>query len=122
MLDSIGDGVIATDTNGLITHMNPVAVNLTGYSLEEAIGKNLEQVFNIVNQDTEATVENPVSKVINTGKIVELANHTILISKNGKKSNIADSAAPIKQDNEIRGVVLVFRDVTEQYALQKRSL
>ncbi|MCA1759802.1 MAG: PAS domain S-box protein, partial [Bacteroidales bacterium] len=119
-LDSIGDAVIATDTKGRITRMNPVAAELTGWSLEEANNEKLENVFNIENAQTGDKVENPVSKVLKTGGLVGLANHTKLISKNGKEFQIADSAAPIKNDEgAIIGVVLVFRDVTEEYNVQQ---
>jgi len=119
-LDSIGDAVIATDTNHKIVRMNPIAEQLTGWSTEKALGKPLLQVFNIINAVTGQTAENPVNKVLKTGKIVGLANHTLLISRNGKKAQIADSAAPIHdKDGETIGVVLVFRDVTEEYRIRE---
>jgi PAS domain S-box-containing protein len=114
-LKSIGDAVIATDVNGLVTFMNSVAENLTGFSLSEADGKPLEMVFNIINEFTREKTEHPVAKVIREGVTVGLANHTLLISKNGKEIPIDDSASPIKDDkNNISGVVLVFRDITER--------
>jgi PAS domain S-box-containing protein len=115
-LNSIGDGVIATDLNGLVVNMNPIAEKLCGWSLIDATGKPLTEVFNIANANTLETVINPVKKVLENGKIVGLANHTVLISKNGTEYQISDSAAPIKnKDGKISGVVLVFSDVTEKY-------
>lgn len=119
-LKSIGDAVISTDIQGLITRMNPVAEELCGYTFSEAQGKSLNEVFKIINADTRETVENPLTIVLKTGNIVGLANHTILISKEGKEYQIADSAAPIKNDRgEILGTIIVFSDVTEKYTAQK---
>ncbi len=119
-LNSIGDAVIATDTKGFITSINPVAEKLTGWNVKAAPGTALTEVFNIVNAETRESIENPVKKVLEDGQIIGLANHTVLISREGKEYQIADSAAPIV-DNEgtITGVVLVFRDVTEEYKIQK---
>ncbi len=117
ILNSIGDGVIATDTNGKITGMNSVAEHMTGYSEDEAIGMKLEEVFKIFSAISKKPVENPVRKVLENGQIVGLANHTELIAKDGRVFQIADSAAPIKYEDEIYGVVLVFSDVTENYAM-----
>lgn len=112
---SIGDAVICTDEKGKITQMNVVAENLTGWRFSEAKNKNLEEVFRIINEFTREKVENPVEKVLFEGSIVGLANHTLLISKNGKEIPIADSGAPIKnKNNQIIGVVLVFRDQAEE--------
>ena len=112
-LASIGDGVIATDTEGRITQLNPVAESLTGWTTAEALGQPLDTVFHIVNEDTRQPVENPVTKALAEGVIVELANHTILIAKDGTERPIDDSAAPIRcKAGEIVGGVLVFRDVT----------
>lgn len=120
-LQSIGDAVITTDIVGKITNMNYVAEELTGYKCEEAVGVMLTDVFNIVNSNTRAKVENPVERVIREGEIIGLANHTVLISRNGREYQIADSAAPIKERNgDIFGVVLVFRDQTEEYNSQMR--
>lgn len=114
-LKSIGDGVIATDISGRITIMNGIAEKLTGWTLEEAEGKEFSTVFHIVNEMTGEVCENPVQKVITSGEIVELVNHTMLISRDGRKFIIADSAAPIKDRvGQITGVVLVFRDMTER--------
>jgi PAS domain S-box-containing protein len=119
-LYSIGDGVISTDEVGNVTQMNHVAENLTGYCEPEAIGKPLDDVFKIINEITRNTVENPVHKVLKEGKIVGLANHTLLISKNGVEIPIADSGAPIIGPNsEITGVVLVFSDQTFERNAQK---
>jgi len=113
-LSSIGDAVIATDMNGAVTFMNSVAQSLTGWSLEEAQGKSMDLVFDIVNKETRRPVENPVKKVFREGKIVGLADHTLLLSKNGKEFEIEDSAAPIVTDTGGSiGVVLVFRDITD---------
>jgi len=117
---SIGDAVITTDTSGDVELMNIVAEKLTGWQNKEAKGKPLTNIFKIVNDTTREIVENPVSQVLKNGKISELTNHTILISKDGTEFQIADSAAPIKDtDNKISGVVLVFRNVTEEYQMRK---
>jgi PAS domain S-box-containing protein len=120
-LHSIGDGVISTDINGLIVNMNPIAEKLCGWDFADAAGNPLTEVFNIINSETKETVADPVKKVLQSGEIVGLANHTVLISKNGNEYQIADSAAPIKNKNgEISGVVLVFSDVTEKYVVQNQ--
>jgi PAS domain S-box-containing protein len=114
-LRSIGDAVIATDATGNITFMNPVAERLTGWSIEEARGQALAVVFPIFNEETHAPVENPVQKVIREGVVVGLANHTVLRRRDGSEIPIDDSAAPIRiTPNTIEGVVLVFRDVSEE--------
>src|SRR6266849_6138536 len=114
-LSSIGDAVIATDMNGAVTFMNSVAQSLTGWSQAEATGKSMDLVFDIVNKETRRPVENPVKKVFREGKVVGLADHTLLLSKDGKEFDIEDSAAPILTDTgEGFGVVLVFRDITER--------
>ena len=118
-LTSIGDAVIATDPNGLITLMNPVAERLTDWKSEEAVGKPLTEVFRIVNQETREVVENPVEKVLRLNGVVGLANHTVLISKGGQDFAIDDSGAPIRDSKgKIIGIVLIFRDVTQQRALE----
>ncbi len=114
-LKSIGDAVIATDAEGAITFMNEVAEGLTRWTLEEARGRPLAEVFRIINEQTRDVVESPVDKVIREGKIVGMANHTILIARDGSEIAIDDSGAPIfNGENELVGVVLVFRDVTEK--------
>ena len=96
-LNSIGDAVISTDIDGNIIRMNPVAENLCGWSTGEAKGKSLQEVFYIVHAETGKTAEDPVAKVLETGSITGLANHTMLISKDGTEYQIADSAAPIRR-------------------------
>ncbi len=114
-LQSIGDAVITTDQTGHVTWLNPVAEHMTGWSVEEAQGQPLTRVFNIINEETRAPTENPVQLCLQRGKVVGLANHTVLISRDGQEFGIEDSAAPIRSDaDEILGVVLVFHDVTEQ--------
>ncbi len=118
---SVGDGVISVDTNGKVLIMNKISENLTGWTQEEAFGKPMEEVFNIINEFTRERCENPVKKVLATGNIIELANHTILISKDGIERPIEDSAAPIKDEQgNIFGVVLVFRDFTEKKEKQEQ--
>ncbi len=119
-LHSIGDGVISTDENGLIVQMNPVAETMCGWTLAEAKGKSFAEVFRIINSESREPSVDPVEFVIEKGLTVELANHTVLISKDGTEYQIADSAAPIKnKDGKILGVVLVFSDVTEKYKVQQ---
>ncbi|MBI5675929.1 MAG: PAS domain S-box protein [Nitrospirae bacterium] len=119
-LRSIGDAVIATDTEGKVIFMNPVAMELTGWSEGEAIGMDVEEVFNIVNEATGEKLACPARKVLTHGKIEGRANHTILISRNGKKIHIDDSGAPIRdEDGGIAGVVMVFRDITERMNARK---
>ena len=119
-LNSIGDGVISTDEQGRIQMMNPVAQMLTGWNIGDAKGKPLENVFKISNAFTGEIVENPVTKVLKFGEIVGLANHTVLTARNGDEYQIADSGAPIKDESgNVRGVVLVFRDVTEKYMIEE---
>ncbi|MDO8909341.1 MAG: CHASE domain-containing protein [Pseudohongiella sp.] len=114
-LNSIGDAVMTTDANGLVTGLNPVAEELTGWSDASARGRPVAEVFNIINEQTRVAAEVPVARVLETGKIQGLANHTVLISRGGTERAIADSAAPISgSDGAIRGVVLVFRDVSAE--------
>ncbi len=119
-LSSVGDAVIATDTAGKITFMNNVAEKLTGWTLTEASKKPLKTIFHIVNEQTRSEVANPVTRVLKEGVTVGLANHTVLITKDGKEVPIDDSGAPIKRkDGEISGVVLIFRDITERKKAEK---
>jgi PAS domain S-box-containing protein len=119
-LASVGDGVIATDMVGKIIFMNPVAEALTGWTLQESANKPIAEVFNIINEQTREKVDNPVAKVIEKGIIVGLANHTILIRKDGAEFAIGDSGAPIKTDGgQITGAVLVFRDISEEKKVQE---
>jgi PAS domain S-box-containing protein len=118
-LQSIGDGVITTDTDGRIVLMNRVAQNLTGWSEQAAFGKPLPEVFRIIHEKTGERCDNPVEKTLKTGEIIELSNDTLLIAKDGGERIIADSGAPIRdKNNRLLGVVLVFRDVTEKQHLE----
>ncbi len=120
VLHSIGDGVIATDKDGKVIFINPVAEKLTGWNQDDAKGRDLEEVFNIINEETEEKAENPAMKVIKEGVILNLANHTMLISKDNNKIAIDDSAAPIRNSKEeITGVVLVFHDITNRRRMEK---
>lgn len=120
-LKSIGDAVIATDINGNITLMNGVSEQLTEWKNDLAKGKHLDQVLNIINENSGEKCESPVDRVLKSGKIVELANHTVLISRNGKRYIIEDSAAPIKDETgKTMGVVLVFRDMTEKNRMTEK--
>jgi PAS domain S-box-containing protein len=119
-LMSVGDAIISTDIAGRVEMINPVAEALTGWQREEAFGKPLEQVFRILNEDTRETVENPAAKVLREGIIIGLANHTLLVARDGSERPIADSAAPIRsEDRVITGVVLVFRDQSHERASQR---
>jgi PAS domain S-box-containing protein len=114
-LASIGDAVITTDTDGRVTYLNAVAEQLTGWGLNEAKAKPLEKVFAILNEETLRPVENPVEKVLRDGSVVGLANHTVLVAKDGTLRPIDDSAAPIRDSSgQVIGVVMVFRAVTAQ--------
>ncbi len=118
-LNSIGDGVIATDTAGQVTYLNPIAEGLTGWARGEAAGHAITEVFDIVNQETRQVVENPASRVLREGVIVGLANHTVLLSRNGLERPIDDSGAPIRNEQgEMAGAVLIFRDISERYAAE----
>jgi len=115
VLSAIGDAVLTTDPDGLITYMNPVAESLTGWSAAEAFGKRLEDVCRIVNEATRTPAEQPVRKVISTGLVRGLANHTVLIAKDGSELPIDDSAAPVwGEDGNLVGVVMIFRDITQR--------
>ncbi len=114
-LRSIGDGVITTDLNNKIVLINEVAETLTGWNQEEALGKSMVDVFNIIDEKTGHPCANPLNKVLTSGKIVTLEEHTILIARNGTHRNIADSAAPIiGPEGDITGIILVFRDITKE--------
>ncbi len=120
-LNSIGDAVIATDELGQVVRMNPVAEKLTGWTLADAKGRKLPDVFVIRNALTGELCENPVDIVLKTESIVGLANHTVLISKDETEYHIADSGAPIRDDSgAVNGVVLVFRDVSNEYKLEEQ--
>ena len=119
-LISIGDGIISTNAAGRVELLNPVAEVLTGWTLAEARGRPLEEVFYIINEETRQEVENPVRRVAREGLVVGLANHTLLIARDGTEHALADSGAPIRnQAGEIMGVVLVFSDQTAERAAQE---
>src|SRR5688572_816175 len=112
MLSCIGDAVITTDAHGRVTFLNPVAQKLTGWTQEEAVSNSLERVFRIVNEQTRQTVENPAVRALRDGVVVGLANHTLLIAKDGTERHIDDSAALVRDgDGNVAGVVVVFRDI-----------
>ena len=122
-LRSIGDAVITTDTEGKIVLLNKVAEELTGWESGHAVGRPLEEVFNIINEYTRERCVNPVEKVLESGMIVGLANHTALIARDGSEKSIADSGAPIlDRDGNVLGVVLVFRDITEEKLAEEQIL
>ena len=122
-LRSIGDAVITTDSDGRIVLMNPIAEVLTGWSETDAVGRPLMEVFQIVDERTRQSCANPVDKVISAGQTVALANHTLLLAKDGREFLIADSGAPILDvQGDIIGVVLVFRDTTERQRMEKELL
>jgi PAS domain S-box-containing protein len=122
-LASIGDAVIATDAAGRVTFMNRVAERYTGWRQAEAEGRPLAEIFVIVNEATRAPVESPVAKVLREGMTVGLANHTVLIAKDGSAWPIDDSGAPIRDmHGAVLGVVLVFRDITERRAQEQERL
>ena len=113
MVSSIGDAVIATDAQGRVTILNTGAQQLTGWKESDALGRPLEDVFIIVNELTRLPAHNPVHKVLQEGVLTGLANHTVLVSRDGREIPIDDSAAPIRTaDGELTGVVMVFRDIT----------
>jgi PAS domain S-box-containing protein len=121
-LRSVGDAVISTDSAGVVHFMNAVAERLTGWDQHSARGRGLDQVFRIVNEQTRAPVEGPASKVLREGTIIGLANHTLLIARDGTELPIEDSAAPIIDGESLVGVVLVFRDATADRAAQRALL
>lgn len=121
-LGSIGDAVITTDPSGTITYLNSVAEDLTGWQTPDAIGKPLEDVFRIINEESRLPAENPVTKVLVHGQVVGLANHTLLIARDGRERSIGDSAAPIRGEHgPIMGIVLVFRDITRQREAEREK-
>ncbi len=120
-LKSIGDAVMTTDERGLVTYLNPLAEELTGWRSDEAQGNPVSGVFRIVNEYTRAPVENPVERVLEQGMVVGLANHTLLLCKDGREISIEDSAAPVRDsEGNVQGCVIVFRDVTEKRKLEQR--
>jgi PAS domain S-box-containing protein len=119
-LSSIGDAMIATDVHGTITFSNPVAQALTGWAEAEALGRPLAEVFRIVNEESGGPVEDPVARVMRSGRVAGLANHTLLISRDGTRRPVDDSAAPIRdEDGRFVGVILVFRDITERRRMEE---
>jgi len=122
-LRSIGDGVITTDIKGKVTLINKAAERLTGFTQEEAVGNPLDAVFRIIDENTRAPCESPVEKVISLGTVAGLGNNTVLIAKDGTERIIADSGAPIRdQNSRVIGVVLVFRDITESRKMEEEML
>lgn len=120
-LHSIGDAVIATDAEMRITFLNPVAEQLTAWSASEAVSTPIANVFKIVNETTRIPVENPLEKALLTGVVVGLANHTVLITRDGKEIPIDDSGAPIRDNQgKVVGAVLVFRDITERRLVERQ--
>ncbi|HXH82260.1 MAG TPA: PAS domain S-box protein, partial [Candidatus Tectomicrobia bacterium] len=121
-LRSIGDAVIATDVHGRVSFMNPTAEALTGWPAAEARGRPLEEVFVILNEESRRTVESPVARVLREGRVVGLANHTLLVARDGTERPIDDSAAPIRDASDaITGVVLVFHDISDRRAAESRQ-
>jgi PAS domain S-box-containing protein len=121
-LASIGDAVIATDVEGRIAFMNAVAEELTGWTLHDALRKPVPEVFNIINEHTRTQVESPINRVLREGMVVGLANHTILVRKDGTEVPIDDSGAPIKDGGgKTMGVVLVFRDIAERKQAEEQT-
>lgn len=119
-LNSIGDAVLATDLLGRVTRMNPVAEQLTGWHLQAAVGRPVAEVFHIVHEHTRAAAFDPVAQVLATGEVQQLANHTVLVARDGSEYPIADSAAPIRDsDGQVIGVVLVFRNETGAREVQR---
>jgi PAS domain S-box-containing protein len=122
VLQSIGDAVIVTDADTHVIRMNPVAEQLTGWTMKDANGKLLADVFHIVNETTRLPVESPADKVKRTESVVGLANHTVLISKDGRDTAIDDSGAPIfDDDGELNGIVLVFRDIEQRRTAEREK-
>jgi len=118
-LASIGDGVVVTDARGRVTLLNGEAERITGWTVAEARGKELSEIFKIQNERTGLAQENPIEKVLRLGKVVGLANHTVLVRRDGRKVPIGDSGAPVRRgDGPVEGAVLVFRDVSEEKKAQ----
>ena len=123
ILESIGDAVLATDTESRISYLNPVAEQLLGCPMGEVIGQPLNKFFTIVNAETRQTVHSPVERVLREGTVAGLANHTILLRRDGTEVPIDDIAAPIKDaDGRLLGVVLVFRDVSDRYKAERQAV
>ena len=119
-LVSIGDGVIVTDGHGLVTMLNPIATELTGWTIDEAFGRPIEDVFDIVNEETRLPIESPIARVKRMDRVMGLANHTILRRRDGTEVHIDDSGAPIRDaEGMMVGVVIVFRDITHEKQTQR---
>lgn len=120
-LNSIGDAVIATDGDARVTILNPLAEKLTGWTLKEAGGRSVDEIFHIINKETRLPASIPVMETLAQGTTIKgLANHTVLVARNGSECDVADSCAPIRdRDGQVIGAVLVFRDVTGEYAAQQ---
>lgn len=120
-LDSIGDAIVTTDAEGRITWLNPIAAALTGWTLADAVGRPLNEVFHLVNEWTRQTLEGPVKRVLAEGQVIGLANQTILLAKDGTEHLIDDSAAPIRDaEGVVHGIVLIFRDISERNRLYQQ--
>lgn len=114
-LASIGDAVISTDAEGCVVFINPIALSLTRWSESEVVGKHLDDILRLINEQTREKVESPAARVLREGAIAGMANHTVLIARDGTEVPIDDSAAPIRNERrELTGVVLIFRDITQR--------
>lgn len=121
-LNSIGDGVVTTDNEGKITYLNQAAQEITSWNNETAIGRPFEEIFDLRNETSGEAISNPIRAVLKTGKIVEFANHTVLLNRQGDFIPITDSAAPIKdQTGHMYGVVMVFHDVSHEKKAAKKD-
>ena len=119
-LNSIGDAVITTDADAHVTLLNPLAEKLTGWTLAEAAGRPIDEVFSIINKESRLAAAIPVMETLAQGTIQGLANHTVLIARDGNECDIADSCAPIRdREGQVVGSVLVFRNVMEEYAVRQ---
>jgi PAS domain S-box-containing protein len=122
-VSSIGDAVITTDDEGRVTRLNAVAEALTGWTQEQALGHPLTDVFVVINEQSRQPAENPVYRVLEEGAIAGLANHTLLVSKDGRETPIDDSASPIRTtEGRMVGVVMVFRDIAERRRTEKERI
>lgn len=121
-LASIGDAVITTDSENRVTFMNPVAEAMSGWPLAEATGRPLQEVFIVINEYTREPVENPAEEALREKRVVALANHSVLIARNGTEFSIEDTAAPISMDEEVQGAILVFHDVSGRRVLESQLM